>query len=136
MSDEKQVQKYDDLNDLDYCEYTHEVVHPATGEFLGLTLVLRSPMHPDVIKCSQASTEKQRAAARRRKPFTVRQEQAEAIRVNAACITAWKWEKGAGFNGKQPEHSYEAAIKLLEKRWLAEQVADILMDESNFFSMP
>jgi len=125
----------DDLSLIDVNDgYEFELRHPGTGAGIGLHLSLRSPLTPEVKALARTSIEKQRAAARRNKPFTVQQEESEALNINAACVIGVRFDEGANWKGKQPQYSEAFVRELLLRDWIVKQVSEELAIEANFFA--
>jgi hypothetical protein len=122
-----------DIEEIQRTTVDLEITHPVSGEPTGLVLTLRSLSDPEIRRMAEASLEKQRAAARRQKQFTVRQEIAEDIRIKAACVTAINWGD-ASLAGEKPELSLEVAEKLLAKDFIYKQVTQQLLQDEDFFT--
>ena len=122
-----------ELNDIKRNTVDLAVVHPETGQETGLVLTLRSPNDPEVRKLAETSIERQRARARRQKPFSVAEEQREAIKINAACVVAIQWGE-VTMGGEQPDCAPEVAERLLSRDFILQQVAEQLQIDADFFT--
>jgi len=108
-----------------------EIVHPGTGEPLGVTITVAGPDSDQAKKADRAMINR-RLKAQKTKMLTAEELQAEALRKLAACVLSWE---GMVSDGKPLECITENAVLAFERApWLAEQVAEAAGNRAAFFT--
>ena len=108
-----------------------EIIHPATGEPLGLTITVAGPDSTRA-KTAERAMINRRLKAQKTKPMTADELQAEGLRKLAACAISWD---GMVSDGKPLECNVENAMLAFERApWIAEQVAEAAGNRAAFFT--
>ena len=111
-----------------------EIVHPATGEPLGITVRVRSSEEKVVKDVARAFLDKQTKLKARGKDLTTDDYEMWRIKTLQAAIISWTWGKDTSWNGKKPEPDLEFLTELVHSAtWFAEQIEDVAKDTSAFF---
>lgn len=106
-----------------------DILHPVSGEPLGLTIVLAG--------ADSATYRRSQAAMLRRQVGRRTQNDAEGTRANAcrllgACTLSWVW-CGASLDGGEPDCTPEAATELYARfPWIYEQVDQAVHDRAAY----
>ena len=111
-----------------------EILHPATGEPLGVSVKVRSAEEKIVKDVARAYIDKQQKLKLRGKDLTVDDYQMWRIKTLQAVIINWTWAKDTSWNGKKPDPDLEMLTELVENAtWFAEQIEDVAKDSTAFF---
>lgn len=106
-----------------------DIIHPKTGEKLGITIKVAGP-DSERQKKARAAVLTERLRGRKIKQLTVQEMEAEAIRVTAASIMSWD---GVIENGKAIECNPQNAERLLAKYpFINDQISDAAGDRAGF----
>ena len=112
---------------------TLEVVNPATGDPIGISIELRSPQSDEV----KAVTNKMRAKAmrsRRGQMGVVEQDKA-GLDILVATVASWEWKDGLTFEGREPDDTDEFKRHVLGSdagTFIVRQINEALQDEAAF----
>jgi len=108
-----------------------EIVHPGTGELVGVTVVVAGPDSTHAKKADRALINR-RLKMQKTKSLTAEELQAESLRKLAACVLSWD---GMVDGGKPLECVTENVLLAFERApWLAEQVAEAAGNRAAFFT--
>lgn len=111
-----------------------EILHPATGEPLGVSVKVRSAEEKIVKDVARAYIDKQQKLKLRGKDLTVDDYQMWRIKTLQAVIINWTWAKDTSWNGKKPDPDLDILTELVENAtWFAEQIEDVAKDSTAFF---
>jgi hypothetical protein len=111
-----------------------EILHPATGEPLGVSVKVRSAEEKIVKDVARAYIDKQQKLKLRGKDLTVDDYQMWRIKTLQAVIINWTWAKDTSWNGKKPDPDLDILTELVENAtWFAEQIEDLAKDSTAFF---
>lgn len=111
-----------------------EIVHPATGEPLGITVRVRSSEEKMVKDVARQFLDKQTKLKARGKDLSTDDYELWRIKTLQASIISWTWGKDTSWNGKKPEPDVEFLTELVQTAtWFAEQIEDVARDTSAFF---
>ena len=112
-----------------------EVLHPKSGDPIGLTLKLRPYTAPEI----KAVERRWQTQALRGRKFSADQIEARGTDILVAYVSGWAWGKDADgepctFKGEVPEFN-EASLRrvLKELPWLKKQLDVEAGSESDFF---
>lgn len=116
----------------------HKVRHPGTGEFVGLTVELRSINSDEVKKIQRTVTDQRLKLSAKGKTFTAEQVEANRFRLLVAVVAGWEWSADA--NGEPGTWNGEALVFtsanvkiILSADWLADQLDEALGVERDFY---
>lgn len=108
-----------------------EILHPGTGEELGVTIVVAGP-DSKLAKGAERRMIDGRIKGRKIKKLTADELQVEGLKKLAACVISWD---GMLENGKSLECNVENVLRVFELcPWIAEQVAETAGDRAAFFT--
>jgi hypothetical protein len=110
-----------------------DIMHPSTGENLGITITLLGKDSDEFQRVSRAQSKRRIEKTRRgmRGPVVTQEEvDQDGIELLAACTTGWT---GVVMSGKEVPFSRSEAEKLYrEFPWMREQIDVAIGDRSNF----
>jgi len=119
-----------DISNIKASTNTVNIVHPATNEPIGLSIVLRSLESPQVKEVQRRITNE----LLRNRKITAEKSEANRLDILAAATERWTWEGDLSFNGEKPECNPNNARRVYkELPWVKEQVDNALSDEAAFF---
>lgn len=118
-----------------------EVIHPATGQPIGLTVTMVSTYSPQFREGKKRVAEMRREKAK--KAFEAgflyqpspEDDRAENIALIASCLTGWKWSKELNWKGEEsPAFTPEKVVEVLSGvDWLPDKLDTELGKERLFF---
>lgn len=118
--------------------YEYQVIHPGTRKGMGFFIMLQSIRSeaPSAIAKEIERTVLKRN--RQNKPLTPEEIRTNTIRVTAACVLGWRWDKdengkAGNAGGKQLEFTPANLLRVLEVDEIREQLGTELNDEANFY---
>lgn len=110
-----------------------EIVHPHTGDPIGLKITLRSQHSAEVQAVNRRITNDRLRT--RSKNITAEKLEAAGIEVLTAAIVKWEWEGDASFGGEKLECNPQNIRRVMrEAPWIKAQVDDAFGNEAAFFS--
>lgn len=111
-----------------------EIIHPASGEPLGITVRVRSSEEKSVKDVARAFLDKQTKLKARGKDLTTDDYELWRIKTLQAVIIKWEWAKDTNWNGKKPDPDLDILTEIVHTAtWFAEQIEDVAKDTSAFF---
>ena len=113
---------------------TLEIMHPKTGEPLGITVELYS-MDSDAVKSVQRKWQNRTLKAKG-EGFTASDIDAQAIETMCAAIATWDWADGLEWQGETPNDSYAFKKRVLSSSaggFILRQIDKAMADETRFF---
>jgi hypothetical protein len=112
---------------------TIEILHPATGEQIGLSIQLRPQSSAEVEKVKRKITN--RRLAQRTMKTTAASLEADAFEILLACVAGWEWKKSLTFHGKMPECTPENVRAVFDElSWVRDQIDREAGDSEAFFT--
>lgn len=122
-----------DIANIKPQERTVEILHPSTGEKIGVRVSVMSITDPRLKTLKRRIQNEKNKLEQRGKFFKAEDVEANQNELLASAITSWEWYD-AEFKGKKPEFSKETVqIVLTELEWFADQIATEISDEKAFF---
>jgi len=115
------------------------LIHPGSGEPIGLTFELLAPDNPAIKNKLRNLLDMRRHKAQRNQIATAADDERASIEVCKVAVVGWEWEKDSNgnyigdWNGEQPEFSQSVLSEMLAIDWLRVQVDRELADEKGFF---
>ncbi len=124
-----------DLNTIRTIDREVNLVHPETGEELGLVFQIHAPDCDEVKSVTRKWQDKRLLPKNRNK--AIRSEELENVTDNRikAAVFGWKWtDKELTIAGEQPEYSKQELHKMLkENSFIREFLSDECEDLIAFF---
>ncbi|HEV7417680.1 MAG TPA: hypothetical protein VGN98_16100 [Tianweitania sediminis] len=121
-----------DLSTIKPSSLKVDLLHPATGEEIGLTLDVISRDDPTVKRVQRRLTDKR--IKRGFKKVSAEQIDEENIEVLSAAVTGWTWGKDASWGGKKLDCNPENVKIILAQPWFRKQVEEAIGEDADFFS--
>lgn len=122
-----------DLSDIQPSTVVHEVVHPGTGEPIGIKFELLPMTAPPVKSIVRQIQDQVNYLAARQKTMSARDREAYTIKLNASAVVSWDWGDNT-FEGGKPEYSNAKVQEIFGKcEWLRSQIDDALGETKSFF---
>lgn len=123
-----------DLSELKPTERVIDILHPGTGEELGIKVTLVS-INDQRLKNIKRKIQNDRMALERRgkvlKPDDIEQNRLDLC---CAAMTGWSWEGEINFNGDKPKFSPKNIKDVFAALpWFQDQIEEAVSDESAFF---
>ena len=112
---------------------TLDVINPATGDPIGISMELRSPQSDEV----KAVTNKLRAKAMRSKrgQMGVAEQDKAGLDILVATVASWEWTDGLTFEDREPDDTDEFKRHVLGSdaaTFIVRQINEALTDEAAF----
>lgn len=123
-----------DLSSLKTTERFIEIVHPKTGENLGVrvSIVALNDVRLKSIK-RKIQDEKLRLEARG-KNFKSEDIEENMCSILFNAMTGWEWAGDANFKGNKPDFTRENVVAVFkELPWFQSQIDEAVSDEKSFF---
>lgn len=124
-----------DLSTLTQQKRDIEIVHPVTGENLGVRVTLL-PLEDQRMKDLKRKFIDERLRLERRgKGFKAEDLESNTFTLLFAAMSGWEWYgKDVNFNGTKPEFSRAKVKEVFEALpWFREQIDEELADDKAFF---
>ncbi|NUM72733.1 hypothetical protein HUU40_00085 [candidate division KSB1 bacterium] len=122
-----------DISEIQPGERTVELLHPGTGQKLGISVRIMSADDPRLKREQRALMDRQSERHRKNKILTAEEIESAMVKYLAQTITGWDWGKRK-LNGETPEFSVRKAIEILtEFQWIRSQINDAVGDTAAFF---
>lgn len=110
---------------------THDVIHPGTGEPIGLSVQMRSVYSKEVKRTERQILD---AKIERKGVTTAEESEADAIQFIAASVSDWEWKDDLNFHGNKPECNFKNVVAVLtELPWMKDQLDKVLYQTNKFF---
>lgn len=128
-----------DFNTVETTDHSIEIVHPGTGEPIGLRVTLRPNTAPEVKAIEKKWMDSGLKNASKRVPLTAETVERRALDMLVALVGGWQWVEDAegkpgSVNGEQPECTPVNVRKLLtDYPWLKKQIDQEAAVDSAFF---
>lgn len=123
-----------DIDNLKPVERVIEIVHPGTGEPIGVKVTVVSISDEKMTSIRRRIQNKRIELDKRGKTFKADDLEENETELLLAGITGWFWEGDTTFKGEKPEFN-EKNVKLVLKElsWFKEQIKEAIGDEKAFF---
>lgn len=113
--------------------FTYSVVHPSTGEPIGLSVRLLSTEDKRWKAVERRITDEANKRRMRGKPLTAVEIEQNRVDLIASVVDGFEFDKGVTFNGEELEFNSESVAKLLSVDWIRNQLDEALSEPSHFF---
>ena len=111
-----------------------EVLHPASGEPIGLNITLMSADDPKMKPIIRQIIDRNNQLKKRGKVLKAAEIDQNQTALYGATIVEWNWYGDISFKGEKPKLNPKNVKEVLtELSWLASQIEDELSDEKGFF---
>lgn len=123
-----------DISSIKPAERIIEILHPGTGEKLGITVSVISLNDERLNQVRRRIQNKRIDLEKRGKTFKADDIEENEFELFVATMTGWSWEGDNTFNGEKPafnERNVKAVLK--ELPWFKDQVREAIGDEKAFF---
>lgn len=127
-----------DIAKVSTSNFPLKITHPATGKYIGLTVVLAPTYDPRFKAVERSITDKTLTKRVRGKVPKADELDENRNKLIASVVVELIWENGddgkpGSFGGEQLAMTPENVAKLLSVEWLRDQIDEALADQSNFF---
>lgn len=111
-----------------------DLLHPGTGEALGLQFEVLPPDHADIKQQMRRLVDLRRQKERRNQVATAADDERASVELCTAAVVGWEWTNEAGnWNGERPPFNKATLSEMLAIDWLRLQVDRQLADDKDFF---
>ena len=123
-----------DLANLKPVERMIDILHPSTGEKIGVSVTVLSINDEKMAAAKRRIQNKKLELDRRGKTFKVDDLEENEMELLTTAITGWNWEGDVDFHGEKPAFN-EKIVKavLKELTWFKQQIMEAVGDEKAFF---
>lgn len=112
-----------------------DILHPFSGEKLGVSVSLMSYDDPRMKRVRRSITNRRLHLDARGKHFKAEEIEENNHDLCFNAMTGWNWEGDATFNGKKPEFNKPNVIAVFtELPWFRDQIDEAIADEKAFFT--
>lgn len=129
-----------DIAGIKASERIVDIVHPVSGEKLGITISLMSYDDPRMKSVRRRITNRRLQLDARGKHFKAEELEENNHELCFSAMTGWSWDKSpegdeVTFNGKKPDFNKVNVFAVFEELpWFREQVDQAIADEKAFFT--
>lgn len=123
-----------DLANLKPVERMIDILHPSTGEKIGVSVTVLSINDEKMAAAKRRIQNKKLELERRGKTFKADDLEENEMELLTTAITGWNWEGDVDFHGEKPvfnEKNVKAVLK--ELTWFKQQIMEAVGDEKAFF---
>lgn len=123
-----------DLANLKPVERMIDILHPSTGEKIGVSVTVLSINDEKMAAAKRRVQNKKLELDRRGKTFKADDLEENEMELLTTAITGWNWEGDVDFHGEKPafnEKNVKAVLK--ELTWFKQQIMEAVGDEKAFF---
>lgn len=123
-----------DISNLKPVERIVEILHPVTGEKLGITVSILSLNDERMAQIRRKIQNKRIELEKRNKTFKADDLEENELELLCASMTGWVWDGEADYHGEKPafnEKNVKAVLK--ELPWFRQQITEAIGDEKAFF---
>lgn len=123
-----------DLANLKPVERMIDILHPSTGEKIGVSVTVLSINDEKMATAKRRIQNKKLELDRRGKTFKADDLEENEMELLTTAITGWNWEGDVDFHGEKPafnEKNVKAVLK--ELTWFKQQIMEAVGDEKAFF---
>ena len=123
-----------DLANIKPVERVIEILHPLTGEKIGVSVTVLSINDEKMAAVKRRIQNKRLELERRGKTFKADDLDENEFELLTTAITGWNWDGDTDFHGEKPvfnEKNVKAVLK--ELSWFKQQIVEAISDEKAFF---
>ena len=123
-----------DLANIKPVERIIDIVHPSTGEKIGVSVSVLSINDEKMASIKRRIQNKRLELERRGKSFKADDLEENEMELLVTAVTGWNWEGDVDFHGEKPAFN-EKNIKAVftELTWFKQQIMEAIGDEKAFF---
>lgn len=127
-----------DLANIASHNATLDILHPGTGEAIGLRLELVPPDSAEIKQEVRRLHDMRRHKAARNQPISAADNERATIALCSRAIVGWTWTNDANgdmgsWNGEQPEHNPTTKAEMLSRDWLRNQIDQFMGLDASFY---
>lgn len=124
-----------DISDLKPAERVVEILHPATGEELGVRISLLSLEDQKLKQLKRRLTDERIRLESKGKSFKAADLEENGNEILLASVTGWEWySQNITFHGQKPEFNRKNFLEVIgELPWFKAQIEVAISDEQAFF---
>ena len=123
-----------DLANIKPVERIVEILHPGTGEKMGVSVQIISLKDDKLASIRRRIQNKNIEFQKRGKTLKASDIEENEMELLIGCITGWKWEPDADFNGEKPAFNEKNVRNILQElSWFKQQIQEAVDDEKAFF---
>lgn len=120
-----------DIATIVAAERAIDILHPATGEPIGLRITIRPESHPSVREAVR-KTLNDRLSGRGK--VTAERLESNRLELVIASVGGWEWQGDTNFEGGKPEFAEPNVRKVLKKlTWIKDQIDKAIGETEEFF---
>ena len=125
-----------DLSNIKTGERILEIVHPSTGEKVGVRVSAVSILDPKLKRIKKQILDRRLALERKNSGFKSDDIETNLSELLFAALTGWEWYgKDVMFHGVKPDFNKENVFKVFsELEWFQTQVNEFINETSAFFA--
>ncbi len=124
-----------DISGIKSTARTIEIVHPATGEPLDISVTLVSYDDERMKRIKRNILDRRSHLEQRGKHFKAEELEANRNQLLFAAMTGWEWRGEATFHGEKPEFVQKHVFAVLDELpWFRDQLDEAIGDEKAFFT--
>lgn len=124
-----------DLSQLKPSERMIDILHPSTGEPLGVKVSLVSLLDDKMKKIKRQLTNNRLQLESKGKKFKATDLEDNETTLLFEAMTGWQWDDGINFHGEKPAFNLKSVKEVFaELEWFKNQVAEAVSDEEAFFT--
>lgn len=124
-----------DLANIKPGERTIEILHPSTGEKLGLRITIMSTDDDRMRKINRRITDEALRKRQKNKAFSAEEIEDNALALIVQAVTGWEWYgDDVSFEGEKPDYSPINVRKVVTKAaFIRSQLEEELGETKSFF---
>ena len=126
-----------DISELSPQERIVDILHPGTGEPLGIKVTLLSLLDERMKRIKRRLTDSRLVLDQKGKKFKASDIEENENALLFEAMTAWVWEGDATWKGEKPEFNRKNVTEVLtspKHEWFKNQLMEAVSDEQSFFS--
>ena len=124
-----------DISNIKSSERIIEILHPKTGEELGISVTVMSYDDDRMKKIRRKILDRRLHLEARGKHFKSEELNENANDLCFNAMTGWEWRGDAVFHGKKPEFTRASVTAVFEElSWFRDQIDNAIGDEKAFFA--
>lgn len=124
-----------DLSKIKPVERLYEILHPATGEEVGITVGIMSLDDDRLRTIKRQIQDKKTHLEARGKSFTAKQIEENQRMLVFTAMTSWEWRGDANWNNEIPAFNQKNVFEIFETiPWFLTQLSNEIGLTESFFS--
>jgi len=125
-----------DLSEIKPVERMIDIIHPSTGEEVGLKVTVVSIDDERLKRVKRKIQDESIRLQNKNKSFKAEDIEDNRLKLVFAAMTSWQWVGEATFHGEKPEFNLKNVKELFkELPWVQEQIENEVSDQAAFFTI-